>query len=87
MPCTAATGRRSGGALSAADGIPWWVIRTHQSRRRDFAERFRRSEQGQAAVIQLGTPAAAEAFLAQASAAPGSPAQTASKPCPSPGSP
>ena len=50
-------------ALFDTDGIPWWVIRTHGKRRRDFPELFKRPEYGHAAVIQLDRPAAAEAFL------------------------
>ena len=57
-------------ALLEADGIPWWVIRTHGKRRRDFPQLFRRPEYGHAAVIRLDTQAAAEAFLAAASARP-----------------
>src|SRR5262245_3643892 len=52
-----------GTALFDTDGIPWWVIRTHGKRRRDFPELFKRPEYGHAAVIQLDRPAAAEAFL------------------------
>lgn len=58
-------------ALLASDGIPWWVIRTHGKRRRDFPELFGRPEYGHAAVIQLDKPAAAEAFLLTVSARPG----------------
>jgi adenylate kinase family enzyme len=58
-------------ALLKTDGIPWWVIRTHGKRRRDFPELFRRPEYGHAAVIQLDRPAAAEAFLLAVSARPG----------------
>jgi adenylate kinase family enzyme len=50
-------------ALFDTDGIPWWVIRTHGKRRRDFPELFKRAEYGHAAVIQLNRPTAAEAFL------------------------
>jgi hypothetical protein len=56
------------GALFATDGIPWWVIRTHGKRRRDFPALFKRPEYGHAAVITLGKPAAAEAFLLSVSA-------------------
>jgi len=58
-------------ALLDPDGIPWWVIRTHGKRRRDFPELFRRPEYGHAAVIRLDRPTAAEAFLLAVSARPG----------------
>jgi adenylate kinase family enzyme len=51
-------------ALFDMDGIPWWVVRTHGQRRRQFPELFRRPEYAHASVIQLRTPAEAEAFLA-----------------------
>ncbi|HEX4993862.1 MAG TPA: adenylate kinase [Methylomirabilota bacterium] len=57
-------------ALLARDGIPWWVIRTHGKRRRDFPELLRRPDYRHAAVIQLDRPAAAEAFLLAVSAGP-----------------
>ncbi|MBI4635525.1 MAG: AAA family ATPase [Candidatus Rokubacteria bacterium] len=57
-----------GSALFDTEGIPWWVVRTHGKRRREYPELFRRPEYRHAAVIQLHTPAAAEAFLAEASA-------------------
>ena len=55
-------------ALFEADGIPWWVIRTHGKRRREYPELFKRPEYGHAAVIQFDRPAAAEAFLVTVSA-------------------
>jgi adenylate kinase family enzyme len=58
-------------ALFEADGIPWWVIRTHGKRRREFPDLFRRPEYGHAALVRLDRPAAAEAFLLAASARPG----------------
>jgi adenylate kinase family enzyme len=58
-----------GNALFDPEGIPWWVVRTHGRRRREFPELFRRPEYGQAAVVPLPTPAAAEAFLAEATSA------------------
>jgi len=61
------------GALFATDGIPWWVIRTHGKRRRAFPALFERPEYGHAAVITLGNPAAAEAFLLSVSARSGCP--------------
>ena len=51
-------------ALFDTDGIPWWVMQTHQRRRRQFPALFRQPEYAHATVIQLRTPAAAEAFLA-----------------------
>ena len=59
-------------ALFDTYGIPWWVIRTHGKRRRDFPELFQRPEYGHAAVIQLDRPAAAEAFLVSVTARSGS---------------
>jgi hypothetical protein len=55
-------------AVLDTDGIPWWVIRTHGKRRREFPELFRRPEYGHATLIQLDRPAAAEAFLTDVSA-------------------
>ena len=55
-------------SLFHADGIPWWVIRTHGKRRRNFPELFRRPEYGHAAVIRLDNPATAETFLVAVSA-------------------
>jgi adenylate kinase family enzyme len=52
-------------ALFDTEGIPWWVVRTHRKRRREFPELFKRPEYGHAAVIQLPTPAAAQTFLAE----------------------
>ena len=60
-------------ALLDADAIPRVVIRTHRKRRRDFPALFKRPEYGHAAVIRLGQPAAAEAFLAAVSAVQGPP--------------
>jgi adenylate kinase family enzyme len=57
-----------GNALFDTDGIPWWVIRTHGRRRRDFPELFTRPEYRHAAVIRLDGPAAAEALLVSVSA-------------------
>jgi hypothetical protein len=57
-----------GSALFDPEGIPWWVLRTHGKRRREFPALFRRPEYSHAAVIQLHTPAAAEACLAEARA-------------------
>ena len=55
-------------AVFDRDGIPWWVIRTHRKRRREYPELFKRPEYGHAVVIQLDRPAAAEAFLVTVSA-------------------
>jgi adenylate kinase family enzyme len=57
-----------GNAFFDTEGIPWWVVRTHRKRRREFPELFRRPEYRHARVIQLHTPTAAEAFIAEASA-------------------
>lgn len=51
-------------ALFDREGIPWWVVRTHARRRRQFLDLFKRPEYGHATVIPLKTPAAARAFLA-----------------------
>jgi energy-coupling factor transporter ATP-binding protein EcfA2 len=56
------------GAFLAPDGIPWWVMRTHGKRRREYPELFKRPEYGHIAVIQLHGPAAAETFLMAVSA-------------------
>jgi adenylate kinase family enzyme len=58
-------------ALFEADGIPWWVIRTHGKRRRQYPELFKCPEYGHAAVIRLDRRAAAEAFLVTVSAGSG----------------
>ncbi len=50
-------------AVFDREGIPWWVIRTHGRRRREYPELLRRPEYGHATVIQFHRPAAAEAFL------------------------
>jgi len=47
------------------DGIPWWVVRTHRRRRREYPELLRRPEYGHAALIRLRSPAVAEEFLAR----------------------
>ena len=56
------------GAFFDPEGIPWWVVRTHAKRRREYPELFGRSEYRHATVIRLSAPAAAEGFLAEASA-------------------
>ena len=55
-------------ALLDRDGIPWWVVRTYAKRRREFPALFQRPEYRHAIVIQLRSPAAAEAFLVEQSA-------------------
>lgn len=57
-----------GNALFDEEAPLWLVLRTHGKRRREFPGLFRRPEYGHATVIQLHTPAAAETFLAEASA-------------------
>ena len=42
--------------LMDADGIPWWVIRTHHRRRREYRELLTRPEFAHMAVIELRTP-------------------------------
>ena len=65
-------------AVFDRDGVPWWVMRTHGKRRREFPALLRRPEYRHAVVVHLRTPAAAETFRAevvartQASAASGS---------------
>lgn len=56
-------------ALLDPTGIPWWVIRTHRKRHREYPELFRRPEYSHAAVVRLASPAAIETFLAEARAA------------------
>jgi len=53
------------GALFDREAAPWLVVRTH-GRRRELPELFRQPQYGHASVIRLGTPAAAETFLAEA---------------------
>jgi adenylate kinase family enzyme len=50
-------------ALLERDGIPWWVIRTHGRRRREYPGLFGRPEYAHATMIRFDRPAAAEAFL------------------------
>lgn len=57
-----------GNQVFDTEGVLWWVVRTHGKRRRQFPELFSRPEYGHATVIPLQTPAAAQAFLAEASA-------------------
>jgi hypothetical protein len=57
-------------ALLDTDGIPWWVIRTHGKRRRDFPELLRRPEYDHAAVIRFDRPVASHAVLLAVSARP-----------------
>ena len=57
-----------GSALFDPEGIPWWVVRTHRKRRREFPELLGRPEYSHATVIQFHTPAAAEAYLRAVSA-------------------
>jgi hypothetical protein len=57
-----------GSALFDPEGIPWWVVRTHGTWRREFPELFKRPEYTHATVIRLHTPAAAEVCLAEARA-------------------
>jgi adenylate kinase family enzyme len=52
-------------SLFERDGIPWWVIRTHGMRRREFPALLRRPEYAQATVIRFDRPARAAAFLAE----------------------
>jgi adenylate kinase family enzyme len=52
-------------ALLDRDGVPWWVIRTHGRRRREYPAFLGRPEYAQATVVRLDRPAAAEAFLAE----------------------
>ena len=51
------------GAFLDATGIPWWVIRTHGRRRREYPELLQRPEYGHAAAIRLRTPAEADQFI------------------------
>jgi putative acetyltransferase len=55
-----------GSAFFDREAPLWLVVRTHRMRRREFPELFRRPEYGHASVTRLGTPAAAETFLAEA---------------------
>jgi len=48
-------------------GVLWWAVRTHGKRRHEFPDLLRRREYSHATVVQLHAPAAAEAFLEEAS--------------------
>ncbi len=52
------------GAFLEADGIPWWVIRTHRRRRRQFAALLCEPRYRHLAVFRLRSPAEARAMLA-----------------------
>lgn len=54
--------------LFDAEAPLWLVVRTHGKRRRELPQLFGRPEYRHATVIQLHAPAAAETFLAEASA-------------------
>ena len=51
-------------SLFSADGVPWWVVRTHARRRREFPRLLQRPEYSHVTVMRVRTPSAAEAFLA-----------------------
>jgi adenylate kinase family enzyme len=46
------------------EGIPWWVIRTHGKRRREFPEWFKRPEYRHLEIFELRHPRDAEAMFA-----------------------
>lgn len=46
------------------DGIPWWVLRTHCRRRREFPFLLARPEYGHLQVMTLRSPAEAERWMA-----------------------
>ena len=50
-------------SLFSADGIPWWVIRTHAKRRREFPVLLARPQYSHATVMRFRTPPEAAAFL------------------------
>jgi hypothetical protein len=46
------------------DGIPWWVVRTFHSRRREFRRLLTQTEFGHLDVLEVNTPWQAEELLA-----------------------
>ena len=51
------------GAFLEADGIPWWVIRTHRSLRRRYEKLVREPAYADTAVFRLRTDNEADALL------------------------
>ena len=56
------------GAFLTADGIPWWVIRTHRKRRREYAILLSQPEYRHLKVFELKSHAEAKALLERAAA-------------------
>jgi adenylate kinase family enzyme len=52
-------------AFLSLDGIPWWVIRTYQGRRREFARALSDPAHAHLPVARFRRPADAEAFLSE----------------------
>lgn len=55
-------------AFLAADGIPWWVIRTHGSRRREYPKVLSQPEHRHLQAFAIKSHAEAEALLKSAAA-------------------
>ena len=47
------------------DGIPWWVIRTHRRRRREYPAKLAELHHGHLVVFRLKTTGQTECLLAQ----------------------
>jgi adenylate kinase family enzyme len=56
------------GAFLTADGIPWWVIRTHGKRRREYPMVLSQPEYRHLKVFELKSHAEAKALLERAAA-------------------
>jgi hypothetical protein len=54
------------GAFFAWDGIPWWVLRTFHSRRRELRRALAEESCSHLQVIEVRHPQAAEALVARA---------------------
>jgi adenylate kinase family enzyme len=54
-------------AFFSLDGIPWWVVRTHRRRRRDYTRLLGERRYAHLEVFELCKPAEAETLLAQCS--------------------
>jgi adenylate kinase family enzyme len=51
------------GAFFEWDGIPWWVIRTHRRRRREYPVQFRRPQFAHLEVFEINSPLDAVALV------------------------
>jgi len=55
--------RESLRSITDPDWIPWWVLRTHSRRRREYAARLRQPEFAHLEVFELTQPSHADSFL------------------------